>query len=230
VFIRTFPQIVLCLLATVLVAFGQSTLPPVAYYDSAIGPTGAALKAALKQVIDGHTVLPYTATGTDTWDALKVLDEDPANAANVLMIYSGYSVAKTEQWTGSTGIWDREHLWPQSYGLVVLNADSRARRDIFNLLPVDVNVNSSRGNKYYDETTPPGSSYPDAPESSYDSDSWEPRTADKGPIARALFYMAVRYDGTDPDVPDLELRRFPIRRWRVSASSRRCSPGIASMR
>jgi len=28
---------------------------------------------------------------------LKVLDEDPANAANVLLIYSGYSVAKAAQ-------------------------------------------------------------------------------------------------------------------------------------
>jgi hypothetical protein len=92
---------------------------------------------------------------------------------------------------------------------VVLNADSRGRSDIFNLRPVDVSVNSSRGNKYYDVATPPGSSYPDAPESSYDADSWEPRTADKGPIARSLFYMAVRYDGTDPDVPDLELSDTP---------------------
>jgi hypothetical protein len=33
--------------------------------------------------------------------------------------------------------------------------------------------------------------------------------AGKGPIARALFYMAVRYDGTDPDVPDLELSDTP---------------------
>jgi hypothetical protein len=99
VFIRA-SQIALYLLATVFVAFGQS-LPPVGYYDSAIRRAGAALKSALHGIIDGHTVLPYTATGTDTWDALKVLDEDPANAANVLMIYSGYSVAKWEQWTGS---------------------------------------------------------------------------------------------------------------------------------
>jgi endonuclease I len=208
VFIRTLPQIILCLLATALAAVGQA-LPPVSYYDAAIGQAGAGLKAALKNAIDGHMPLPYTAAATDTWDALKVLDEDPVNALNVLLVYSGYSVAKSEQWTGSTGIWDREHLWPQSYGLQALNADSRARRDIHNLNPCDVSVNSSRGNKYYDETTPPGTSYPDAPESSYDSDSWEPRAADKGPIARAMFYMATRYDGSDPDVPDLELSETP---------------------
>jgi hypothetical protein len=87
----------------VLQAFGQSD-PPVDYYDSAIGQTGAALKAALHDIIDGHTVLPYTAAATNTWDALKVLDEDPANAANVLLIYSGYTIPKSEQWTGSSGI------------------------------------------------------------------------------------------------------------------------------
>jgi len=70
-------------------------------------------------------------------------------------------------------------------------------------------VNSSRGNKFYDETTPPGSSYLDAPLSNYDADSWEPRTEEKGLIARSMFYMAVRYDGTEPDVPDLELSDSP---------------------
>jgi len=195
-------------LAASLHAFGQAA-PPLDYYDSAIGQTGAALKSALHEIIKGHTVLPYTATPTDTWDALKVLDEDPANAANVLLLYSGYSVPKAAQWTGSSGIWDREHLWPQSFGLVALNANSRARTDVFNLRPCDVSVNSSRGNKYYDETTPPGSSYPDAPLSSYDNDSWEPRPEEKGLIARSLFYMAVRYAGTDPDVPDLELSDTP---------------------
>lgn len=49
---------------------------PVNYYDSAIGQTGAALKSTLHDIIDGHTVLPYTSGGIDTWDAFKVLDED----------------------------------------------------------------------------------------------------------------------------------------------------------
>lgn len=103
------------LLAASLRALGQS-YPPPDYYDTAIGKTGPALKSALHEIIKSHTVLPYTAGTTDTWDALKILDEDPANPLNVLLIYSGYSSPKSEQWTGSTGIWDREHLWPQSKG------------------------------------------------------------------------------------------------------------------
>ena len=37
-------------------AFGQS-LPPVAYYDSALGKTGTVLKAALHEVIKGQLML-----------------------------------------------------------------------------------------------------------------------------------------------------------------------------
>lgn len=189
-------------------AFAQ-TAPPIHYYDAAIGKTGTQLKAALQGIIRSHTVIPYTSSSTDTWDAIKILDQDPTNTNNILLIYSGWSVPKSEQSNGSTGTWDREHLWPQSFGIVALNSNSRAKSDLFNIRPIDIGVNSSRGNKYYDVSTSPVSSYPEAPGSTYDSNSWEPRTADKGGIARSMFYMATRYDGSDADVPDLELSDSP---------------------
>ena len=80
--------LVLAFLAASLRAFGQSAPPP-NYYDTALGKTGATLKSALHEIIKGHTVLPYTSSAVDTWDALKILDQDPANAANVLLVYSG---------------------------------------------------------------------------------------------------------------------------------------------
>ena len=183
--------------------------PPAAYYDQAIGKTGAPLKAALHAAIKVHTVLPYTSTSTDTWDALKVIDEDPLSSNNVVLIYSGFTDLKVNQDNGTTGTWNREHLWPQSYGLVALDANSRAKTDIFNLRPIDASVNSSRGNKIFDWSIAPVSIHPEAPMSTYDSDSWEPRDTDKGLIARSMFYMAVRYEGTDADAPDLELSDSP---------------------
>lgn len=188
--------------------FAQSDAP-IHYYDAAIGKTGSALKAALQGIIKNHTVVPYTSTSTDTWDALKVLDEDPTDSNNVVLVYSGLVDQKSDQYTGSSGSWDREHLWPQSFGIVALNSNSRAKSDLFNLRPINTSVNSVRGNKYYDYSTAPISTRPDAPGSSYDSNSWEARDADKGPIARGMFYMAVRYDGSDADVPDLELSDTP---------------------
>jgi endonuclease I len=189
-------------------AWGQTAVP-VSYYDAAFGKTGTVLKAALHSIIRGHTVLPYSAASTDTSDALKTLDEDPANSARVLLVYSGLTDLKSNQVIGSTGTWNREHLWPQSFGLVALNSEGRARSDLFNLRPVDENVNSSRGNKVYDRSAAPISIHPEAPGSSYDVDSWEPRDFDKGAIARAMFYMAVRYEGTDSDAPNLELSDSP---------------------
>ena len=97
----------------------------------------------------------------------------------------------------------------QSFGLVALSASSRAKTDVFNLRPIDYTVNSTRNNLYYDTTTTPFHAMAGAPGSSYDSDSWEPREEDKGVVARAAFYMATRYDGTDADVPDLELSDTP---------------------
>lgn len=186
-------------------------LPSPSYYDSAIGKSGNTLKATLHEIVKGHTVLPYTSTATDTWDALKVLDEDPANAANVILIYSGLTNLKTNQYGGGVGAgkWDREHLLPQSYGLIVLSANSRAKTDLFNLRAIDYTANSTRGNLFYDVTTTPYRTTASAPGSSYDTDSWEPRDEDKGVVARAAFYMATRYDGADADVPDLELSDSP---------------------
>src|SRR2546426_7165289 len=74
----------------------------------------------------------------------------------------------------------------------------------------DARVNSSRGNKLFDESDPTDRNYhnpanPGAPLCSSDTDSWEPPAMVKGDIARALFYMAVRYEGDTSAEQDLKL-------------------------
>jgi hypothetical protein len=49
-------------------------------------------------------------------DAIRDLDEDPANTNNVPAIYSRDSIAKTNLGS-SAGTWNREHRWSDSYGL-----------------------------------------------------------------------------------------------------------------
>jgi endonuclease I len=149
----------------------------------------------LHSVIAGHRQISYSAGATNTEDALKVLDEDPANTNNVVLIYSGFSVAKTN-FGLSTG-WNREHLWANSYGL---DMHVPAYSDLHNLRAVDSTVNSARGNKFYDKSDVHSPSFrspasAEAPLTTTDSDSWEPPDSMKGDIARALFYMAVRYTG-----------------------------------
>ncbi len=186
-------------------------LPPATYYTNSVNLTGASLKAALHNDIKGHTVLSY-APGSR--EALFRIDTDPAAAnTNIFLIYSEFSVG-TNHWLNNMPApppgtaWNREHLWPQSYGV----ADpTDGQSDLFNLRPCEVDVNSTRGNLYYDTSTVPSNTLSDAPGCSYDSNSWEPRDDEKGTIARSAFYMAVRYEGIsgEDNVPNLELSDTP---------------------
>lgn len=171
----------------------QAQIPP-GYYDNADNMSGSTLKNALHDIIDDHTVIPHSSSGYDTQAALEDLDEDPNNSSNVILIYSGYSVPKSS-WPD----WNREHTWPKSYG----TEDGPAHTDMFHIYACDANVNSSRSNKYYDNGGT--SSHPEAPECFYDSDSWEVRDAEKGDVARAMFYLDLRYNGDEVDELDLEL-------------------------
>lgn len=188
---------------------GVEAAPPANYYDSAQGKTGAELRQALHSLIKGHTVILYdSSSNVDSVDALKVLDEDPASTNNVVLIYSGFSVPKANY--GVNG-WNREHLWPNSYGFDIdITTTWPALRDLFNLSPCDSGVNSARGNKYYDYSDPTDPNYKkpahaSAPLCSTDTDSWEPPDSMKGDIARAMFYMDVRYAGESSSEPDLVL-------------------------
>ena len=182
-----------------------SAAPPPGYYAAAEGKTGTALRQALHNIIRNHYVLPYASSAFDTSDALRILDQDPVNANNVIGIYSRESEPKTS--FGLTTGWNREHLWANSYGI-----DSRepAYSDLQNLRAEDEDVNSARANKLFDisDTNDPGFRFPahsEAPLASTDSDSWEPPASVKGDIARALFYMTVRYTGDAANEPRLTL-------------------------
>ncbi|MEK7954248.1 endonuclease [Luteolibacter soli] len=185
--------------------------PPAGYYSSTTGLTGTALKSELNQIIRSHTVIPYTGSGTDVWDALKVLDEDPNNSSNVILVYSGASWPKSDTNgdgnTGTSASWEREHCWPKSFGVEDTGPDTS---DLFNLRSCRRSVNASRGNRIYDQANPGSTAPPNCPECLYDPDGtqgeiWTPRPSEKGDLARAIFYMAVRYDGRDTGTVDLEL-------------------------
>jgi endonuclease I len=95
--------------------------------------------------------------------------------------------------------WNREHVWPRSHGLP--DEGDLAHNDLHHLRPEDRTVNTSRSNKDFDDG---GTPHHEAAGSRADGDSFEPRDAVKGDIARMLFYMDVRYEGP-ADGNDLEL-------------------------
>lgn len=149
-----------------------------AYYASANSKTGEQLFLSLRTIIQtGMIKVSYG-------DARYILDESdrhPLDPDNVLTIYDRQSVSGV--WDGTT--WNREHVWPNSRLGVssVTNTQKNIASDLHNLRAAIVSTNSSRSNKWYDTTTT-GSTY-------------YPGDADKGDVARILFYMVVMYPNLD---------------------------------
>jgi len=180
---------------------------PSGYYDAANGKTGEQLKAALNNIISGHTTYPYSSSSTDVWDILKEADRDPNNSANVIGIYSGFSMDAAAEYNNGNG-WNREHVWAKSRG--DFGTSEGAGTDCHHLAVADISTNGARGNMNFDY----GDTYyvdtqgfysgSTLSKTSSTADVWEPRDEVKGDVARMIFYMATRYEGENGE-PDLEL-------------------------
>lgn len=151
----------------------------------------AEIHAALQ---DGHSAIAYSQTD----EAMAGLYADPLIPGNILLFYSGRS-QDVDKWvsTDAQDGWNREHLWPQSRGV----RPSPMKSDLHALRPTDASINQSRGNLNFDVG---GNPQGEAPNTRRDADSFEPRDEIKGDVARAMFYMDLRYEGTGGE-PDLRL-------------------------
>lgn len=150
-----------------------------AYYQSAEGLTGQALKLQLRTIVTTGFVAQTYGSGNTI---LGISDRDPNNPSNVYLLYNGASVSGT--WDqGST--WNKEHVWPKSLlGIGELgNSDKNIATDMHNLRACNPSINSSRGNKYYANAT---NSLSFGPSAVFKDDH-------RGDVARIIFYMAVRY-------------------------------------
>lgn len=182
-------------LGFILIVKSAFTQIPPGYYNDAQGLTGDELKEALYGIIHDHIEFSYN----DLRDfILKNTDEDPENSNNVILLYSGRSQDKNT-FGGDPNDWNREHVWAKSHG--DFGNSPPAGTDAHHIRPTDVSVNGARGNLDFDIG---GSPVPEAPGCFKDTDSFEPRDAVKGDVARMIFYMATRYEGGNGE-PDLEV-------------------------
>lgn len=171
-----------------------------AYYSNAAGLDGQELKSVLNGIIKGHKRYSYTPC---VWAILKEADEDPGNPSNVIGIYTGRSIPKIDQDSGSNdpNSWNREHIWAKSHGF--RNKSQHAYTDAHHLRAADRSVNSDRSNNDFENG---GTLDDECTECREGAGTWEAPDRVKGDIARMMFYMATRYEGNDGSrTPDLEL-------------------------
>jgi endonuclease I len=164
------------------------------YYTSVYGMSGTELKRTLNSIIDDHNSISYD----NVWDAHKDIYKDPSNSSNIILFYSEASISNEDQDAGGSpgNYFNREHLWPRSYGVGTSGDDNS---DLHSLVPAYKSVNSTRGNKYFDNSDPNDSKYSNpanflASNCTADSNTFEPGDAQKGRVARAILYMDTRYE------------------------------------
>jgi endonuclease I len=172
--------------ALILLFLGQSPLSadlweaPASYYSGATG-TGATLKSQLTAAMSaGHIQAIYG----DYRDMSSVVDADLSQPGNILLVYNRASVSGT--WDGGI-TWNREHVWPQSRQPGEANNSTKGNLgDPHALRPCNPSINSSRGDKPFgfEDTTGNHGSL-----GSY----YFPGDADKGDVARNLFYSDTRW-------------------------------------
>ena len=173
-----------------------SSTAPVGYYDSLEGKSGAVLKQAIQDIIANPAVVHAHNYG-DIETIIKKADQNPLNSNQVWLMYTEIPRSKLDiQETGiNTGKWNREHIYPQSRGGFADGTESipdginvwattdandilAGHADAHHIRAEDGPENSSRGNKDYGEYMGPTGN----------QGSW------RGDVARAVFYMAVRYN------------------------------------
>lgn len=166
------------------------------YYLNLEGKSGATLKQAVQDIIANPNVVHAHNYG-DIETILKNCDQNPLNSNQVWLMYVEQPRSKLDlQENGiNTGKWNREHIYPQSRGgytdgtsgiedginvWLPTNADDilTGHGDAHHIRAEDGPENSIRNNKDYGEYLGPTGSL----------GSWH------GDVARALFYMATRYN------------------------------------
>ncbi len=180
-----------------------SSTAPAGYYASLEGLSGAALKQAVQNIIANPSVVRLHSYA-DIWEILKTSDQNPLNSGQIWEIYLEQPMSKIDQQQSSSivGKWNREHIFCQSRGgfmvadndwadgIGVWTSTSAASivdgvSDAHHIRAVNGQENSSRNNKNYGNVNT-ASVYAGATGS---QGSW------RGDVARACFYMAVRFIG-----------------------------------
>lgn len=185
------------LIAAVTLLSFSGIAQPIGFYNGTESKTGDALKQVLHDKINNHVDFSYNQAKY----LINYSDADPDNPMNVILFYSQISRNASLYGTGA-GFINREHVWAKSHGN--FSGIRPMDGDALNLRPEDGLVNENRSNLDFDNVQPNGINDAIATSCWYNESAYEPGPLTKGQVARILFYMATRYEGTDGEI-DLEL-------------------------
>jgi endonuclease I len=214
---------------------------PPTYYATVQTSSTAALRSTLHDLIDDHTVYHYTTPATpddpgfkvDTWDIIALADAHPLAPRHVLDLYlNGTFDRQYGGVTTSRYYYNREHSWPSSLGF---DSDrSPAYADCHSLFAAYFRYNGSRSDSFYNICAQ-GICKPTQENLGRGGEDvcnmfctqgpgWQIWEGRRGDVARAMFYMAIRYEGDAESEPDLELtndidRIAPCSAWQTQATA-----------
>lgn len=166
------------------------------YYDG-IDPSAAGFLTTVQNRISN----PYNQIFYSNYGPIminKFASRDTTDGDRVVTgVYSGYQY----MYTGAFfyDVMSREHSWPHSWMPAFPNQDGDEYSDFHNLFPAHQDeANAVRSNRPLGEVVNQASSFLD---SQYGDDAngnrvFEPRDQHKGDAARAIFYMATKWNGT----------------------------------
>jgi endonuclease I len=192
-----------------LLGFSVFAQIPAGYYNSATG-SGYTLKTQLHNIINDHNDQGYSALW-DLYTTNAFRDNFYEDNGSLLDIYSenpsgddAYEYTSTSDQCGDynseSDCYNREHLFPQGY----FNSANPMKGDAHFVVPSDGWVNNKRGSYPFGRvntatyTSSNGSKLGNNLNSGYSSGYadtvFEPIDEFKGDVARAMFYVATRYE------------------------------------
>lgn len=194
---------------------------PSGYYKYADGKTKDVLKSSLHSIISKAKVLDYGSGPGKTWTGFYSTDRYDGDRVRDRYSYGEFRFSSTASVNGASAVggMNIEHSFPKSWWG---GATNQAYKDLFNLMPCEQKINSSKSNyamgvvekvKNTNGCTKVGTGDAGGKNVSL----WEPADEWKGDFARNYFYMVTAYSNlswTGEGLNMLEHNEWPtLQKW-----------------
>lgn len=189
---RKLLRLSLALAASVMPALSMLAQIPEGYYSSLKGKKGAELKTAVHKIIKNAKVLEYGSGDQCTWWGFYVTDV--TDDGYCIDRYSPRSTWQKYRNRGSSiGGMNIEHSFAQSWWG---KTDCNLKKDLFNIMPCESKINSSKGNRGMGIVTKVTNTNGATKVGSGANglNLWEPTDEWKGDFSRGYMYIVTAYE------------------------------------